>query len=345
MNMSKTILCTFRLLTIAALVCIPGALARAADVFGYTATNSTMFSYLNVSGTGSSALSGIDDGTVNLSLPFGFRFYGATYTSLCVSSNGLITFGGCPSDDMTTRDLTAQPTPGNAPVIAPFWMDLTFAVPGAGSVCYQTLGSVGSRQFVVQWNNVHALNGSDALNFEAVLNEGSNTILFQYSKVDSADAGVNQGTGATVGIAGANAVSNGYSLQWSRNTAVITDNEAILFTPPAPATPVDVSSSVSITSSAFVYSRLTQTYSGTVTVTNSSAASITLPLTVVLTNLTAGVTAVNATGVLKGQGPYYLLPGSGTALAPKQAITFSVSFSDLTNVKIGFVAKTYSGSF
>jgi len=33
---------------------------------------------------------------------------------------------------MTTRDLTAQPTPHNLPVIAPFWMDLTFAIPCAG---------------------------------------------------------------------------------------------------------------------------------------------------------------------------------------------------------------------
>src|SRR5262245_10971893 len=78
----------------------------AQDGFGYTATSSVPFSYLDISGTGASVLSNVDDGTTNLSLPFGFKFYGTTYTSLCASSNGLISFGGCPSDDVTTRDLT-----------------------------------------------------------------------------------------------------------------------------------------------------------------------------------------------------------------------------------------------
>lgn len=334
-----------QLLRVAALASLLGAPSYAADAFGYTATSSVPFSYLNVSATGASVLGGTDDATITLTLPFGFRFYGTTYSSLCVSSNGLITFGGCPTDDMTTRDLTAQPTPGNLPAIAPFWMDLTFAMPGAGAVSYQTLGTVGSRKFVLQWNNVHALNGPDALNFEAVLNEGTNTILFQYSKVDSGDAGVNLGAGATVGIAAANAVSSGYRYQWSRNTAVLADNEAILFTPPAAAAPVDVSASVTVTTSAFVYNRLNLTYTGTITVTNTSASALARPLTVVLTSLTAGVTALNPTGTLAGQGPYYLLPGSGTTLGPGQSATLPVSFSNPSNAKINFVPKTYSGSF
>lgn len=345
MQTKMTTSCIVRLLSALAL---GGALSQpslAGDAFGYTASSTVMFSYLDVSSTGTAVLANTDDGTVNLTLPFGFRFYGTTYTSLCVSSNGLITFGGCPTDDMSTRDLTAQPTPGNLPVIAPFWMDLTFAIPGAGAVCYQTLGSTGSRKFVLQWNNVHALNGPDALNFETILSEGANTILFQYSKVDSGDATVNKGAGATVGIAAPNAISNGYFLQWSRNAAVLSDNEAILFTPPAAAGPVDVSNSVTITTSAFVYSRLTQNYSGTITVTNSSANTLTIPLTIVLTNLTSGVTATNATGTLSGQGPYYVMPGSGTTLSPGQSATVSVLFSNPANAKISFVVKTYSGSF
>ena len=329
----------------AALVCMGSAPVQAADAFGYTASNAVTFSYLDVSSTGTSVLANSDDATKTLALPFGFRFYGTTYNSLCVSTNGLITFGGCPTDDMTTRDLTAQPLPGNLPLIAPFWMDLTFGVPGSGAVYYQVSGTTGARQFVLQWNNVHALNGADALNFEVVLREGTNTVLFQYNKVDSGDVNVNQGAGATVGIAAANAASTGYRYQWSRNVALITDNEAILFTPPQAAAPVDVSSSVTVTTSAFVYNRLTQNYSGTITISNTGGQPLSLPLTIVLTNLTAGVTALNPTGTAAGQGPYYAVAGSGASLSVGQSVTVPVQFSNPSNAKISFVAKTYSGSF
>ena len=332
-----------RLLPVALFLLLRAPVA-AQDAFGYTAGNAVAYSFMDISGNGISVLANVDDGSATLTLPFGFKFYGTTYTSLCASSNGLITFGGCPTDDMTTRDLTAQPTPSNLPVIAPFWMDLTFAVPGSGSLYYQTIGNTGSRQFVMQWSNVHALNGQDSLNFEVVLRESTNTIWFQYSKVDSGDPAVNQGAGATVGIAGPGALTNKFRLQWSRNVPVIKDGLAILFTPPAAAGPVDVSASVSAISSAFVLNRATQTYNGTITITNIGTTALNRPLTIVLTSLSAGVTAVSPTGTLAGQGPYYLIPGTGS-LSPGQTATVSVQFSNPTNTKINFVAKTYSGSF
>jgi len=340
-----SITCPAALLKLTALAYMSCASCFGQDAYGYTATNSIPYSYLDISGTGTSILSNADDGTATLSLPFGFRFYGTTYNNLCVSSNGLITFGGCPIDDMTTRDLTAQSTPGNLPVLAPFWQDLSFAVPGAGALSYQKLGNPGAQQFVLQWNNVHALNGPDSLNFEVVLREGTNTILFQYQKVDSGDAGVNLGAGATVGIASSNAPANGYRLQWCRNAGVLKDNLAIQFTPPTATAPVNVSSSIRVTTSAFVFNRVTQTYSGTVTISNTGTTPINSPITIVLTNLTAGVTAIGPTGVLAGQGPYYLVPGTGSTLAAGQSATVPVQFNNPSNARIAFVVATYSGSF
>ena len=332
-----------RLLPVALLLLLR-APAAAQDAFGYTASNAVAYSFLDISRNGISVLANVDDGSATLTLPFGFKFYGTTYTSLCASSNGLITFGGCPTDDMTTRDLTAQPTPNNLPVIAPFWMDLSFAVPGSGSLYYQTIGNPGTRQFVMQWSNVHALNGQDSLNFEVVLKEATNTIWFQYNKVDSGDPAVNQGAGATVGIAGPGALTNKFRLQWSRNVPVIKDGLAVLFTPPAAAGPVDISSSISVTTSAFVLNRATQTYNGTITITNIGSTALNRPLTIVLMALPAGVTAVSPTGNLAGQGPYYLVPGTGALLAGQTA-SVPVQFSNPTNTKITFTAKTYSGSF
>jgi hypothetical protein len=196
----------------------------------------------------------------------------------------------------------------------------------------------------MQWNNVRALNGSDSLNFEVALKEGTNAIWFQYNKVGSGDPGVNLGAGATVGIAAANALSNKFRLQWSRNAPVIKDSTAILFTPPVAAGPVDVSASVQSSTSAFVLNRATQTYNGTITIMNIGTTALSRPLTIVLTGLSAGVTAIGPTGTLAGQGPYYLVPGTGD-LAPGKSATVAVQFSNPGNLKIGFVVKTYSGSF
>jgi hypothetical protein len=338
-----------RLLTAAA-----AASALASQAFGqpaitYTATNKVPYSYVDVSSTGSSVLATVDDGSVTLSLPFGFQFYGATYNSLCVSSNGILTFGGCPTDDATTRDLTAQPLPGHLALIAPFWMDLTFAQ-NNGSVFYDTVGAAPSRRFVVQWSNTQALNVPDSLNFQVLLQEGTNTVEFQYQNVTSSSTAVNQGAGATVGIAPANSPVQQASYQWSRNQPVLQNNEAILFTPPAIAAAVDVSSNITWTTSAFTYNRSTKLYSGTVTITNSGSAAINYPLTIVLTSLTAGVSAANPTGTLTGQppynlaGPYYAVPGSG-ALAPGQSANVPVAFTDPTAARINFAVKTYSGAF
>ncbi len=329
--------------TAAILAVLPGA-ATAADAYGYTATSAVPFSYLNIAATGAATLANSDDATATIALPFGFRFYGTTYTSLCVSTNGLIAFGGCVANDFTNLDLTAQSPPGNLPLIAPFWMDLTFAVPGAGSVVYQTLGTAGLRQFVVQWNNALGLNMPGTLNFQVVLSEGSNNILFQYLSVETGSQQVSKGASATVGIRGVSGQANGYRLQWSYRAPVLSNRLAIRFTAPAGAAPVEVSASVKVTTSAFVYYRTTQTYRGTITVANTSKSPIKLPLSVVLTKLTPGVTALNAAGTLPGQGPYYIVPGT-TSLASGKSVQVAVEFKNPSNAKIAFVAKTYSGAF
>lgn len=330
--------------TLAVLLLGMSGAAAAQDAFGYTASSAVPYSYLNIASTGTAILANTDDGTAVLTLPFAFRFYGTSYSSLCASTNGLIAFGGCPVNDVTNLDLTSQTPPGNLPLIAPFWMDLSFAVPGAGSVVYQTLGTAGSRQFVVQWNNVTGLNAPGTLNFQAVLAEGANTILFQYQTVETASVPVSRGASATVGIRATNGQVNNNRLQWSYRAPVLANNLAIRFTPPVAAAAVDVSASVRATTSAFIYNRLKKTYAGTITITNIGTVPLARPLTILLTSLTAGVTALNATGTLPGQGPYYVMPGT-SPLGAGQSAVVSVEFSNPANTRISFVVKTYSGAF
>src|ERR1035441_5200277 len=79
----------------------------------YTATSNAVFSFIDLvsSGGSSSVLSNTDDGVALLTLPFSFKFYGTSYTQVCVSSNGLVLFvtsaAACvPSADFANVDLS-----------------------------------------------------------------------------------------------------------------------------------------------------------------------------------------------------------------------------------------------
>jgi predicted extracellular nuclease len=103
-----------------------------------------------------------------------------------------------------------------------------------------------------------------------------------------------------------------------------------------------VSAQVRVSSSGLLLNRATQTYNGTITVTNTSNQPIAGPVHVMFSGLTAGVTLANATGSYAGS-PYITV--SAGALAPGQSVTAAVRFGNPSNARIGYTAKTYSGTF
>src|SRR5262249_55299168 len=128
---------------------------------------------------------------------FTFSFFGTTYNTLFVSSNGLITFGSGNSD-FTNTDLTTSPPQA---AIAPYWDD--FLIPGdpaTGSVRFQVIGTGSAQHLVVQWTNImYFAGGSSTLTFEAVLN-ADGTIQFNYRNLSGGVAGSDEGRSATVGV-------------------------------------------------------------------------------------------------------------------------------------------------
>jgi Bacterial Ig-like domain (group 3) len=228
---------------------------RGPDAGGYIATDSAVYSFVDISsgGSGTSVLSGTDDGSVPLTLPFPFQFYGQSYSMVCVSSNGALYFiasaaacGAAPNDFANT-DLTVAPPPNDSPALLPFWSDLTFAVPGAGSVIYQTLGAPGSRRFVVQWNNAYPQGSQSPVTFEAVLFESGNKILFQYQNVELGAGDPNSQAGrATIGIHNSGGLQSGQQLPWSYDARVLANSTALQFSnqPTIVATTTTISSSL-----------------------------------------------------------------------------------------------------
>jgi subtilisin family serine protease len=161
-----------------------------------------------------------DDASVQVSLPFPFTFYGQTYSTAHVATNGFLNF------------LAPNATFGNSAIpstfapnagIYPFWDDLF--VDGAASVRTQLLGAAPSRQFVIEWRNVHFFgDATRRVDFEVVLNENGQ-ILTQYRNI--ASDGREKGNSATIGIENE---SGTVALQYSFNEATIGDPEfAVLY--------------------------------------------------------------------------------------------------------------------
>jgi hypothetical protein len=216
------------------------ALVRGPDAAGYSGTDATVYSFIDVSAGGASVLAGTDDASAALTLPFSFTFYGHSYSMVCVSSNGAMYFvanaASCTGlNDFANIDL-ALTTPNDWPAVFPYWTDLTFQAAGAGSVFYQTIGTPGSRRFVVQWNNGLPASSSNAVTFQAILGEGTNNILFQYKTVTlGAGNASSNGAQATIGIRNTSGGANNNVIEWSFNAPVLRDGVAIQFNPPASA--------------------------------------------------------------------------------------------------------------
>lgn len=213
-----------------------GATTKGPDAGGYTATNATVYSFVDIAGGsgGASVLADTDDGTAALRLPFSFRFYGQAYPFVCVSSNGALYFvadsAACSFNDFANVDVTSVTPPGDRPALMPLWSDLTFQVPGAGAVYYQTLGAAGNRTFVVEWKNAYPQGSPNPVTFQVLLAEVTGQILFQYRNVALGPGNpATKGGQATIGIRNAAALGTGAQIAWSFQAPVVEDESALLF--------------------------------------------------------------------------------------------------------------------
>ena len=65
-------------------------------------------------------------------------------------------------------------------MIAPYWGELTGAAAELANVYIKTVGNAPFRKYVVQWD---LPNGTNSIEFQAILYEGTNNIKFQYAKI------------------------------------------------------------------------------------------------------------------------------------------------------------------
>src|SRR5690606_25684043 len=120
-----------------------------------------------------------DDDVAEVVSDFPIQFAGTTpgFSSLLVGANGVMSF----SDAIFNFVNDPLPSFAGQTIVAPYWDDLN---PGAfGDVLFETVGTAGSRQLVIEWRQVPHYFNVGAVTFQAVFTENSPNIVFNYCDV------------------------------------------------------------------------------------------------------------------------------------------------------------------
>jgi 5-hydroxyisourate hydrolase-like protein (transthyretin family) len=178
--------------------------------------------------TGVEILSNVDD-SVEEGVPIGFDFpfFGSTYSSVSISSNGMIFFGE-PTSQYSNEPI-GDSSPSN--FIAPFWDDLvTYDDNELGAVYYETIGEAPNRVFWIQYHDVGHYSARESGGLWWVrLFESTGQILFNYGDTSFGypePSNYDDGASATVGIEG----PDGTGVQYSYNEPIVNNGRAIMFT-------------------------------------------------------------------------------------------------------------------
>ncbi len=158
-----------------------------------------------------------DDGYATTALPFPFPFYGTTYSSINVGTNGFVNFG-TGSTAFGNESIPSAAAPNNA--IYAFWDDLDLRSRGKLYVYNDTF----TGRFIIQYDSVPRFAQSTSiLTFQIILRPNG-TIQTHYRDMMATDL-----NSATIGLENA---AGTVALQVVNNAAYMHDNLAIQFAPP-----------------------------------------------------------------------------------------------------------------
>lgn len=187
------------------------------DGFGYRWIDSDepggpVFDWFDITGVGTSVTLSDDQNAGPYSLGFDISFYGNTYNSIRICSNGWASFTST-STAYTNVAIPDAFDPNNA--LYGFWDDLNPA--NGGTVHYYADGA--NNRFIIQFTNVAYFSGTGTVTFQIIVTP-DNDVLYQYLTMSGTV------TSATIGIENAD---GSVALQTVFNAAYIHDNLATRF--------------------------------------------------------------------------------------------------------------------
>jgi len=157
----------------------------------------------------------LDDGRWdNITLPFTFTYYGNTYNSVNISTNGWIGMGS--TNTVTTGFNVSLPNaaaPNN--VIHAITCDLNFKSPTTSSLEYFESGSYPNRIFVINYTNVKFFSGGGTANVQVILYEISNVIEIHTSDCSNTTLSKAQGIENSTGTVASVVTGRNNTANWS----------------------------------------------------------------------------------------------------------------------------------
>ena len=287
---------------------------RTAPGTAVTLVSANVFNVPLTSGTGD------DGGWGAIPVGFNFNFFGTTYSTINVGTNGTLTFGtynGTALADFTFTTLPSTLEPFN--MVAVLAMDNDLRSADGGAIKYWTEGIAPNRKFVVSYEAVKEFGDTKYSTAQAVFFETTGIIEPHITSSTNQDrvklVGVNNGTG-TVGV-----------LAYNSGTAVTANPQnpivnpfAFRFSPPANYTTVwtadDGTGPVTIASGTNIFSQLvsplvTTTYA--ISYTNQTTGCTNAPGSAQVVMAVLGTTAPTGVNTLASLSTVCL--GGGTTLS------------------------------
>jgi N-acetylneuraminic acid mutarotase len=218
------------------------------DSFGYTAADDAetgvTYSWVDMSG-GTDITSTLDDDDQSAAIPLGFdfTFYGETYTSVYVLTNGALVFEPLLSTEYSPFHGTQCPLPSEDEVdgmIAFYQRDFDPTNGACGTDCWirhDSGGTAPNRWWGVTFNEVVIFRDTgstedpDPLTVQVILNE-DNSI-----KVQVHNTGLDEGEDTMIGVEAKDGVA-GLSFPGCMTTGYTYDEQAVEFYAPTSGTPV-----------------------------------------------------------------------------------------------------------
>ncbi|MEL7977952.1 carboxypeptidase regulatory-like domain-containing protein [Isoptericola sp. F-RaC21] len=194
---------------------VDAALKRLVDGYGYYCSTGTAGV---ATGDTPLALTG-DDKAASVDLPFGFPFYGETYDTAYVATNGFLNFLSS-STSLSNVALPAAAAPNAA--IYPFWDDLFLDEQSAVYTGTTTVDGVDA--FVVEWRDARKYRPeTDRVNFSVTLLADGRVTLGYGAVTDTTTA---RGDSATIGIENA---AGTVASQFSYNAAAVAEGLSVTY--------------------------------------------------------------------------------------------------------------------
>lgn len=204
-----------------------------------------------------------DGGWSGVPVGFNFNFFGTSYNTITVGTNGTLFFGTTPNvSDFTFVTLPSTTEPFN--MIAVLAMDNNLATATGGTIKYWTTGYVPNRKFVVSYEAVHEYGDTQYSTAQAIFYETTGVVEVHVTSSTNIDRnkliGINNGDGTIGALAYASGTVSSVAPQ-----NPITTSFAYRFSPPSNYTTVWTANGSPLASGTNIFQQTVTPVAGTVT--------------------------------------------------------------------------------